>query len=118
MRFLIICVGGGGSEKAINQIIDYIHPQGCIVMMGVSEQNVAINTRMVLEKGITMLGNSRSGYIDFKNSIDFMENSERVREYMDTIISEEIIIRKIEDMHRAFEHDPMNDFKTVMKWEI
>ena len=112
------CVGGGGSEKAINQIIDYIHPQGCIVMMGVSEQNVAINTRMVLEKGITMLGNSRSGYIDFKNSIDFMENSERVREYMDTIISEEIIIRKIEDMHRAFEHDPMNDFKTVMKWEI
>ncbi len=112
------CVGGGGSEKAINQIIDYIHPQGSIVLMGVSEQNVAINTRMVLEKGLTLLGNSRSGYIDFKNSIDFMENSERVREYMDTIISEEIVIRSIEDMHRAFEHDPLNDFKTVMKWEV
>lgn len=31
------CVGGRGSEAAINQIIDYIQPQGTISLMGVSE---------------------------------------------------------------------------------
>lgn len=112
------CVGGGGSEKAINQIIDYIRPEGSIALLGVSELNVAINTRMVLEKGLSLLGSSRSGYVDFKRSIDFLEENERAREYLDTIISEEIAIRNIEDMHRAFEHDVLNDFKTVMKWEV
>ena len=112
------CVGGSGSESAINQIIDYIRPQGSIVMLGVSENNVAINTRMVLEKGLTLLGNSRSGYVDFAKAIDFLENNERAAEYMDTIISEEIEISSIKDMNRAFEHDQMNDFKTVMKWNI
>lgn len=112
------CVGGGGSEKAINQIIDYINPEGSIVLMGVSEQNPMINTRMVLEKGLTLLGNSRSGYVDFKAAVDLLEENERTREYLDTIISEEIVIRNIEDMHRAFEHDQLNDFKTVMKWEV
>lgn len=112
------CVGGTGSETAINQIIDYINPQGTIALMGVSELNVAINTRMVLEKGLNLIGSSRSGYVDFKAAIDFMEENEMAREYLDTIISEEMEIRTIADMHRAFEHDRMNDFKTVMKWEI
>lgn len=110
------CVGGGASGDAINQIIDYIKPQGTISLMGVSEQNVAINTRMVLEKGLTLLGNSRSGYDDFKNSVDILETSERIRDYMDTIISEEIEVFSMSDMARAFEHDQLNDFKTVMKW--
>ena len=34
-------------------------------MMGVSERNVPINTRMVLEKGLRIFGNSRSGRADF-----------------------------------------------------
>ena len=112
------CVGGSGSESAINQIIDYIRPQGSIVMLGVSENNVALNTRMILEKGLTLLGNSRSGYIDFERAVDFLENNKSASEYMDTIISEEIKISSIKDMNRAFEHDQMNDFKTVMKWDI
>ena len=33
-------------------MIDYIEPQGMISLLGVSENPVAINTRMVLEKGI------------------------------------------------------------------
>src|SRR5690606_26816816 len=31
------CAGGVGSQYAINQIIDHIHPQGTISMLGVSE---------------------------------------------------------------------------------
>lgn len=112
------CVGGRASETAINQIIDYIKPQGSINLMGVSENNVAINTRMVLEKGLSLLGNSRSNYDDFKKSVDLMEAYPDVCEYLSTIISEEVVVQSIDDMHRAFDDDLNNDFKTVMKWEI
>lgn len=112
------CVGGRASGTAINQIIDYIRPQGSISLMGVSENNVPINTRMVLEKGLTLLGNSRSNYDDFKRSVELMETYPDVCEYLSTIISEEVVVQSIDDMHRAFDDDLNNDFKTVMKWEI
>lgn len=83
-----------------------------------SENNVPINTRMVLEKGLTLLGNSRSDYGDFKKSVELMESYEDVCEYLSTIISEEVIVQSIDDMHKAFDNDLNNDFKTIMKWEI
>ena len=86
--------------------------------MGVSEKPVEINTRMVLEKGLTLLGKSRSNYQDFKKSVELMETNPDVCDYLSTIVSEEVIVRSIEDMHRAFDDDLNNDFKTIMKWEI
>lgn len=112
------CVGGVASETAIEQIIDYICPQGTINLMGVSEQPVAINTRMVLEKGLSVFGNSRSSYSDFKRAVELLDGHLDVREYLSTIISEEIEIKTIQDMHKAFENDGNNAFKTIMKWEI
>jgi len=112
------CVGGKASEVAINQIIDYIHPQGSINLMGVSEHPVAINTRMILEKGILMLGNSRSSYSDFKRAVELLDGYSDVREYLSTIISEEVVVKNVADIHRAFENDSNNAFKTIMKWEI
>lgn len=112
------CVGGKASEAAINQIIDYINPQGTISLMGVSENKIEINTRMVLEKGLSLLGNSRSNYDDFKKSVEFMEKYPEVCEYLSTIISEEVTVHGLDDIYKAFDHDLNNDFKTIMKWEI
>ena len=112
------CVGGRASEAAINQIIDYIKPQGSIMLMGVSEANVEINTRMVLEKGLSLLGNSRSNVEDFKRAIELMERYPEVCSYLSTIISEEINVKNISDMYMAFEKDLNNKFKTVMKWSV
>ncbi len=112
------CVGGHGSEKAINQIIDIINPMGTIALMGVSETNVPINTRMILEKGLTLIGNSRSGREDFEAAVKFFECSKENRNYLERIISEEIVINSVADIHKAFEHDINNNFKTIMKWEI
>ena len=65
----IECVGGDASQKAIDQMIDLIQPEGTIALLGVSEYAVPINTRMVLEKGLHLYGSSRSGRADFeKNS--------------------------------------------------
>lgn len=112
------CVGGRASGTAINQIIDYIKPQGTINLMGVSEKDVEINTRMVLEKGLYLLGNSRSDYSDFKHSVILMESYPDVCDYLSTIISEEVVVHNVDDIHRAFENDLNNTFKTIMKWNI
>ena len=112
------CVGGTKAENAINQIIDIINPQGSIALMGVSENNVPINTRMILEKGLTLLGNSRSSYEDFYASIRFIEDNEDVSGYLNSIISDEVDVNAIKDIHTAFEKDLSNDFKTIMKWNL
>lgn len=111
------CVGGPKSADAINQIIDYINPEGAISLMGVSEETVDINTRLVLEKGITLLGNSRSGYDDFEKAVELLQD-EKLQEYLINIISEEIEITQLNDINIAFDNDLNNDFKTVMKWNL
>ncbi|HLS07715.1 alcohol dehydrogenase catalytic domain-containing protein [Lentibacillus sp.] len=63
---VVECTGGKFSESAINQAIELIEPQGRLVLMGVSEERVPINTRDVLEKGLKIYGTSRSTSDDFK----------------------------------------------------
>lgn len=111
------CVGGKKSGDAVEQIIDCIKPQGTIALMGVSEENVPINTRMVLEKGLNLVGCSRSGYEDFEKAVELSQDG-YVQEYLNSIISERIEINDVKDIHTAFEHDLNNDFKTVMKWNL
>ena len=73
------CVGGNGSTKAIDQIIDYIKPEGTIAILGVSENPVPINTRMILEKGLRMFGSSRSGRKDFAHQSGIFFSSDESR---------------------------------------
>lgn len=114
----IECVGGEGSPKAINQIIDYINPEGTISILGVSENPVAINTRMMLEKGLRMFGSSRSGRRDFLKTIELYQKNPEIPEYLENIIGAKIEIKGIDDMRRAFEIDIHKEFgKTIMIWK-
>ncbi len=112
------CVGGEGSQKAIDQIIDYIRPEGTIALLGVSEYGVPINTRMVLEKGLRLFGSSRSGRIDFENTVDiFMKNPEIVT-YLSNLAVNEIEVFGINDINKAFELDIQKSYgKTIMEWK-
>ena len=111
------CVGGAGCEPAINQMIDHINPEGTIALGGVSENNVAINTRMVLEKGIRLYGSSRSGRADFEKTVKFLEENKTETEYLETLIGEVFDVRSIPDIHRAFNADSsLRLGKTVMHW--
>ena len=110
------CVGGEGALDAIDDMIDFIKPQGTMVLMGVSENKVAINTRMVLEKGITLVGCSRSGRADFESAIKLME-TQRIRRRLSSIIYEDAPVRSYDDMHRAFSDDLNTPFKTVFEWK-
>ena len=87
-------------------------------MMGVSEDNVPINTRMVLEKGITLFGSSRSGVKDFSNLLAFYETNPDVAEYLGRIVGDVVQVRSISDMNAAFEADmKKKGGKTIMEWK-
>ena len=111
-------VGGKASEYAIDQIIDYINPEGSIAILGVSENPVPINTRMVLEKGLTIVGSSRSGRVDFQYAVDFLEEHQDAQNQLQKLISAVIDVKGIEDIVKAFEYDLTTPFKTVLNWEI
>ena len=113
------CVGGQGCEMADNQIIDYIRPEGSIALMGVSENRVPLNTRMVLEKGLKIFGSSRSGYEDFKNTVEFLSQNDKAAQLIANLIDSVIDVRSVEDMNRAFESDIKKaGGKTIMKWNV
>ena len=111
------CVGGAGARSAINQIIDHINPEGTAALMGVSENNVDINTRMILEKGLFFFGSSRSGKADFIKAVELIDLHPEISHYLENIVGEEVNVTSIADIHKAFELDFSRNFgKTVMKW--
>ena len=111
------CVGGNGSSAAINQIIDYIQPEGTISILGVTEDLAPINTRMVLEKGLHIFGSSRSGRTDFEGLMELYRQNPDVPEYLENIVGTTFEVRSIKDMTQAFETDIHKLIgKTVMIW--
>jgi ribitol-5-phosphate 2-dehydrogenase len=113
------CVGGTHSQTAINQIIDYINPEGTIAILGVSEYNVPLNTRMILEKGISIFGSSRSEREDFEKVVEIYLKYPEIVQYLSNIINQEIEINTMSDIAYAFESDAHKEYgKTIMKWNM
>ena len=113
------CVGSHSSQVAIEQIISLINPQGVISLFGVSEFPVSINTRLILEKGLTILGSSRSEREDFIEAINLLKNYPQMISYLNNLVTDFIEIKNLNDLNNAFNKDNNKSFgKTVLKWEI
>lgn len=113
------CVGGMGCTPAIEQVIDHIRPEGTLSLMGVSENPVPINTRMVLEKGLRLFGSSRSGREDFEATIDLYESDPSVVAYLRQLIGQVVTVSDIADISEAFELDQKKAAgKTIMEWQV
>ena len=87
-------------------------------VLGVSEEPVAINTRMVLEKGITMLGRSRSTREDFCEAVRIMEEDAKLTKRLSLLISKDMKVQSIKDVELAFETARTVDYKVVMELKI
>lgn len=111
------CCGGDGSYYAIEDIIRFINPQGTVMLMGVSENRIAVNTRDILEKGLLLVGSSRSGRDDFQQAVQWMKN-EKLQKRLELIIYEDEKVSSIEDIHRVFRTDINTPFKTVFEWGL
>jgi len=111
------CTGGNGSYFAINDIISCINPQGTVVLLGVTENKVSINTRDILEKGLTFVGSSRSGRSDFIQAVNLLKTPKFQSKIL-RIIYEDESVKNIDDIHRVFKTDLNTPFKTVFKWNL
>jgi ribitol-5-phosphate 2-dehydrogenase len=115
----IEATGGAGCASAIRQIIDHINPEGTISLLGVSEEEVPINTRMVLQKGLKLVGNSRSAVKDFQEIVDLLHDNPRLISRMSMLVNQIINVDTIQDAENAFIEDNNSSFgKTIMKWNI
>ena len=113
------CCGGEGSTSAINQIIDHIHPEGTVSLMGVSEYPVPINTRMVLEKGLRMYGSSRSGRADFERTLQLHREHPEMAEYLTALMGSVVPVSTVKDIATAFDADMRKQMgKTIMEWKM
>ena len=113
------CVGGKGSQSAIDQMINLISPEGSIALLGVSEYPVEINTRLILEKGLTMIGSSRSSAKDFQDIANLYKENPDIIEKLSLLKGEEIEVRTLNDAIKAFELDLSTSWgKTVIKWTM
>ena len=111
------CVGSSASQSAIEQIIDLINPQGIITLFGVSEYPIPINTRMILEKGLTIQGNSRSEREDFIAVVDTLKANPKLFTYLGKLVVNVCEINSLNDLKIAFDKDNITPFgKTVLKW--
>lgn len=111
------CVGSSASQSAIEQIIDLINPQGTVNLFGVSEYPIPINTRMVLEKGLTVQGNSRSEREDFVGVVETLKQNPKLFEYLEKLVTNICEINTLNDLKEAFDKDYISHFgKTVLKW--
>ena len=111
------CIGGLGSSDAIDKIIKHINPQGSVILMGVSENKVPINTRNILEKGLTFIGCSRSGFSDFVDAVKMLE-SEKFNRRVSNLITFEDSVSSISDIHMMFKKVTQIPFKLVFKWNL
>ena len=62
--------------------------------MGVSENRIGINTRDILEKGLTFVGSSRSSYQDFVRAVEILQD-EKVQKRLKLIIENYGVVKKL-----------------------
>ncbi len=113
------CTGGSGSQIAIDQIIGHIQPMGTIILLGVSENPIEINTRLVLERGLTLRGSSRSGHHDFQTVIDILSKDRQTYDRLCNLIGTTQKVTSIREVVAFFEKDSTSSWgKAVMRWEV
>ncbi|WP_391120359.1 alcohol dehydrogenase catalytic domain-containing protein [Psychrobacillus sp. L3] len=117
--FVFECVGGRASSNAINQSIDYIKVGGSLILAGVTEELVPINTRKILEKGISITGTTRSQKEDFEKAQALLNDKQFIDSIKKLQLSENIIYN-INDYYMIFEEETKNKKlgKHLMKFNI
>jgi len=111
-------VGGKASGAVLDQMVSAMRPEGSLNLLGVSEEPVLLRTRDVLERGLLVIGSSRSGRDDFLGAIAFLQDHPEVQNHLLTLVSERVTVSTLDDITRAFERDSLATFKTILLWNM
>lgn len=109
------CVGGAGAQSAIDGAISRANPKATILLTGVSENPPTVNTRSILEKGLTVRGTTRSVREDFIRANEFLSDPKK-RKLVSVLFSQEKVVENANDLKCAFENSILAKFKTILKF--
>lgn len=111
------CVGGGSMDDLMAQIIRRMEPEGRIALLGVTELGVTFPTRVILEKGLMLIGNSRSSREDFLAVVKLYEENEHFLQNLWPLVGEVIPIQNTMELSQAFEKDLLRIWgKTILSF--
>ncbi|MBQ7549411.1 MAG: alcohol dehydrogenase catalytic domain-containing protein [Clostridia bacterium] len=99
MSVAIEAVGGNASGIAANQAIDKLYSGGRLVLCGVANDNIPLNTRMVLEHGLTIMGTTRSTRCDFEKALELLQ----IGEFRDRILKLLLSTVEVDDIKKYYE---------------
>ena len=108
------CVGGHGSQLAIENAISRLTPTGTLVLMGVSETAPTIPTRIILEKGLTLTGVSRSTRADFCQALELLSRP-LVYHSLHKMVSHRCSFSSASELIDIFTFDKRLPFKTIIE---
>lgn len=116
MSVAIEAVGGNASGIAANQAIDKLYSGGKLILSGVANENVPLNTRMVLEHGISIRGTTRSVRCDFEKAVQLLTIPE-FREHILKLMLSINDVTNIRDYYAIFEKESKSTAlgKNIMK---
>lgn len=68
------CAGGQAAHRTIPQAIRFLVPGGVCMLLGVTEGLVPIPTRLILDKGLTIKGTTRSTKDDMEEAVELLRD--------------------------------------------
>ncbi|MEK6868817.1 MAG: alcohol dehydrogenase catalytic domain-containing protein [Nanoarchaeota archaeon] len=112
------CVGRNGSEEAIDYALKLLKPKGTLVLLGVSEEKRAIQTRTILDKGLIIKGTTRSTRQDFPIVLELIKNKKFQKALLKIVCNERFKLNSKEDLIKAFKKadDPEHYGKVLIEW--
>lgn len=116
MTVAVEAVGGNASGIAANQAIDKLYSGGKLMLCGVANDNIPLNTRMVLEHGISIRGTTRSTRCDFEKAIELLKN-EDFRNHILKLLLSVNEVNSIKEYYAVFEKESKSTAlgKNIMK---
>lgn len=116
MTVAIEAVGGNASGIAANQAIDKLYSGGKLILCGVANDNVPLNTRMVLEHGISIRGTTRSTRCDFEKALQLL-TIDGFRERILRLLLSTVEVDDIKKYYSVFEKESKSTAlgKSIMK---
>ena len=96
-------VGGGASEAAFESISQVLRPGGSCCLLGVAEEKIRINSRIILEKGLCFAGVTRSSRNDFVKAMNQLTD-EKFASLIKSSIIAEAAVGDVVDFKNEFEY--------------
>jgi len=114
------CAGGRAARTTMDQALSLLSPGGRCLLVGVSEQEVPVRTRTVLEKGLTIKGTTRSAAVDYPEVLEWL-TLKKFRNSLEPIVFPELFPAKdVESIISACKtaEDPKTHAKVLVDWRL